>query len=57
MAYIYDMSYFIDYYFIVPPPPRRGGAELPPPHGGGGGSLWELLLVPFAKGGEITLIK
>lgn len=56
MAYIYDMSYFIDYYFIVPPPLGAGGGTTPPPRGGGG-SLWELLLVPFAKGGEITLIK
>lgn len=29
MAYIYDMSYFIDYYFIVPPPPRGGGGTTP----------------------------
>ena len=37
MAYIYDMSYFIDYYFIVPPPPRRGGGTTPDlaPRGGG----------------------
>lgn len=35
MAYIYDMSYFIDYYFIVPPPLGAGGELTPPPVGWG----------------------
>ena len=35
MAYIYDMSYFIDYYFIAPPPKARGGGTTPTPRGGG----------------------